>query len=255
MDQQKFHAGMVIFRVGDPGERAYLIHEGTVELLRGPMEKAVRVAHVGPGEVFGEMALVEERAHSLTALAKTAVKLSALTRDDFEQKLASDPSMVRAYLKALFERLRTLSAHAGSFLPPPSNEPIPEAMPAISVTIHPLTRKAAETLPEDGLLIAKFPFRIGRASETRELEPLDLNDLWLLDRVPFHVSRNHADIDLDGDNVIIKDRGSSRGLYVNDHPIGGASNQRQATLEDGDNVIIIGGRLSPYQFRIHVARD
>lgn len=255
MDQQKFHAGMVIFRAGDPGDRGYLIHEGAVELLRGPADRPVRVAQLGPGEVFGEMALVEERPHSLTALAKTAVKVSALTRDEFERSLTADPATFRIYLKTLFERLRTLSARAGSHLEPIRDEFIPEAMPGVSVTIHPLTRKAAETLPEDGLLIGKFPFRIGRASEDRELEPLDLNDLWLLDRVPFHVSRNHVDIDLDGDRVLVKDRGSSRGLYVNDTPIGGNSKERQIALEDGDNVLIVGGRLSPYQFRIHVVHD
>ena len=124
----------------------------------------------------------------------------------------------------------------------------------MSVTIHPLSRRAVETLPDEGLLIPKFPFRIGRASEHIEQEPLDLNDLWLLDRQPFNVSRNHVSIELQGNSVLVKDRGSSMGTHVNDDFLGGDAKVRQSTLVDGDNVLILGGRTSPYQFRVHVVR-
>lgn len=246
MTNLTYAAGATIFRAGDPGEQAYLIREGKVELLRDKQ----RLAQFGPGEVIGEMSLIEERPHGLTARAVTPVQATGLTRDEFEALLTSDPATFRVYLKALFERLRALSA----------NTEVPFADPAIAtvypkVIIHPLTRRAAETLPDDGLLIPKFPYRIGRVADEREREPLDLNDLWLLDRAPFNISRNHAVIELQGDVVSIKDRGSSLGIHVNDTHIGGHTSKRQIELEDGDNVVVLGGRLSPYQFRIHVARS
>jgi CRP-like cAMP-binding protein len=245
MHEHDFPAGTVIFHAGEPGDRAYLIHDGTVELLSG----AVRLAQVGPGEVVGEMSLIEERPHRLTARALTAVKASGLTRSQFETQLISDPAAVRIYLKSLFERMRALQTGTANTPEAASAAPKP-----ISVIIHPLTRRAAETLPQDGLVIMKFPYRIGRAAEVREKEPLDLNDLWLLDGAPFSVSRNHALIDRHGDTVLIKDRGSSLGIYVNDVHIGGRTPTTQAALEDGDNVVIIGGRVSPFQFRIEVLR-
>ena len=61
MAETQFPAGHVFFRPGDPGDRAYLVHEGRVEEVAGPPETPTRVAVFGPGEVFGEMSLVEER--------------------------------------------------------------------------------------------------------------------------------------------------------------------------------------------------
>src|SRR5262245_46652023 len=100
MNEQSFAAGTTIFRAGDPGACAYLIREGTVELLRG--DAATPLTVLGPGEVFGEMSLIEERAHALTARAQSPVKAHALTREQFERLLTTDPAMFRAYLKALF---------------------------------------------------------------------------------------------------------------------------------------------------------
>jgi CRP-like cAMP-binding protein len=253
MSDHAFPAGTVIFRTGDPGEQAYLIREGTVELLLGPLDQATRLAQLGPGEVFGEMSLIEERPHSLSARAISATRATALTRDEFEQLLTADPGLFRLYLKALFERLRSLSGQAEEtpVEPSASRALVPRTL---AVTIHPLTHRAAETLPDDGLLIPKFPFRIGRAPEAREGQPLSLNDLWLLDRMPFNISRSHARIDTVGDNVVIKDHGSSLGMYVNEVHIGGQTQRRQLVLEDGDNVVVLGKRNSPYHFRIHVAR-
>jgi CRP-like cAMP-binding protein len=247
MNEQVFPAGTVIFRPGDPGACAYLIREGTVELLRGA-DASTPVALLAAGEVFGEMSLIEERPHSLTARAKTAVKAHALARDQFERLLTTDPALFRAYLKALFERLRVLSARFET-----AAEPAPAAK-TITVTMHPLTRRAAETLPEAGLVIPKFPFRIGRAAESREHDPLDLNELWLLDKEPFHVSRNHALVNIHDGAALVVDRGSKRGTHVNDVHIGVRTGRPQAILEDGDNVVILGGLSSPYQFRVHVAR-
>ncbi len=251
MNEQKFYAGTFIFRAGQAGDRAYLIHEGKVDLLRGDAERPERVGHLGSGDVFGETSLVEERPHQVTAWAVTAVKTTTLTREEFEKSLATDPASVNVFLKAVFERVRTAPGHADA--PPPTAAAEP-AESIVSVTVHPLSRRAAETLPDEGLLIPKFPFRIGRASEHIEREPLDLNDLWLLDREPFNVSRNHVSIELQGNSVVVKDRGSSLGTHVNDDFLGGDARVRQSTLLDGDNVLILGGRTSPYQFRVHLVR-
>ncbi len=248
MNEHKFAPGAIVFRAGDPGVRAFLIREGTVELLAaGPAAKQLAV--LGPGEVVGEMSLIEERPHALTARAVGAVKANGLGRDEFEKLLTADPVTFRTYLKSLFERLRVLSARVATA------EGGPNLVDnAVTVTIHPITRRAAESLPEEGFPITKFPFRIGRASEAREQDLLDLNDLWLLDKEPFHVSRNHALVNQHDGAIIVEDRGSKRGTHVNDIHIGVRNEHTHAALEDGDNVVILGGLSSPYQFRIHVTR-
>lgn len=247
MNENQFAAGAIIFQPGDPGTRAFLIREGTVELLK--REGTPPIAVLGPGEVFGEMSLIEERPHGLFARAATKVKAHGLTREEFEQMLTTDPATFRTYLKTLFERLRMLSARFEAA----QVEHAPAAAKTVTVTIHPLTRRAAETLPPEGLVITKFPFRMGRAAEARENDRLDLNDLWLLDQEPFHVSRNHAAITLLGEMVIVEDRGSTRGTHVNQTHVGVRNAHTHASLEEGDNVVVLGGHASPYQFRVHVS--
>lgn len=121
------------------------------------------------------------------------------------------------------------------------------------IAIHPLTHKAAETLPDQGLLVSQFPLRIGRASDAREAEAGELNDLWLLDQKPYHVSRNHCEIVVDGKGPYVRDRGSHLGCVVNDTPIGARGAAEFARLEPGENVVVIGSRMSKYQFRVVVS--
>jgi CRP-like cAMP-binding protein len=253
MRHEEYPAGSVIFRAGGPSACAYRIVKGTVELVSPNDAIPARLVELGPGEVFGEMSLIEERPHSFTARAVTAVELSSLTADEFEELLTADPATFRIYLKKLFERLRTLSSRDEAI--PGADEaaaPKPSTMPI--VTIHPLSRRAAATLPIDGLKLARFPFRIGRASSKHEDGPVELNELWLVDQAPFNVSRHHAAIECKSPDVSVEDRGSKLGIYVNDVHIGGSNPIRQATLEDGDNVVVLGVRTSPYQFRVHVER-
>lgn len=272
MTEQSFAAGAVVFRPGDPSDRAYLIRDGQVDLLTGPPDRPVLVARLGTGQVFGEMGLVEERPRSLTARAVTAVRADGLTRDEFEQLLTADPAGARQYLKSLFERLRSLSARLGGETPAEALAPsVPPTLitggpaelptdgaarpPSVpEVIIHPLTRKAAETLPDEGLRVTRFPFRFGRAAGAKELDAFDLNDLWLLDQKPYNVSKNHCEIDLDRTGrVIVRDRGSSLGCIVNETRIGGPTPAAYFPLHPGDNVLILGIPTSPYQFRVTVA--
>jgi CRP-like cAMP-binding protein len=250
MAVKNFRAGEVLFRPGDPSECAFLLESGQVEVLRGDGANAGRVALLGPGEVFGEMALVEERPHAMTARAVTDGSATTMSRAEFEDGLLHDPQRSRRYLLGLFERLRDLSDRVAAPALPAAYGPAPATA---KVTLFPLTHKAAETLPEEGLAITTFPFRIGRASEAREPEALDLNDLWLLDKTPFEVSRNHMSIDIwDGTQYIVRDRGSYLGTIVNETQIGGGVAKAVAALSPGDNVIVLGGPKSPYQFRLNI---
>jgi hypothetical protein len=272
MTEQDFAAGHVFFRLGDPGERAYLLHDGQVEVLAGAEGTFTRVGLFEPGEVFGEMALIEERPRAFTARAMTAGRATSMTRAEFEHQLTHDPARTRQYLRSLFERLRSLTARLGGAveaapagsptLPTPAGEPgrpAPAELPPGSgkpsewtVVLHPLTRKSAKTLPDAGLRVTRFPLRIGRASAAHEPEAFDLNDLWLLDDPPFNVSRNHCEIHVDREGPMVRDRGSQLGCVVNDDPIGGRAVLGYARLVPGDNVLVIGSRMSPYQFRVTV---
>lgn len=272
MSEQAFPAGHVFFRPGDLGDRAYLLHDGRVEVLAGPPESPTRTVLFEAGDVLGEMALIEERPRIHTARAVTAGRATPMTRDEFEHLLTHDPARTRQYLRSLFERLRSLTAQlAGEVELVPAEPPAPPAGELIlsapvelpagpgkpagwAVVVHPLTRKAAETIPDEGLLVTRFPLRVGRATAANEPEAFDLNNLWLLDDKPYNVSRNHCELDVNRDGPVVRDRGSHLGCVVNDEPIGGRAVMGYAPLHLGDNVLVIGSPMSPYQFRVTVSR-
>lgn len=248
MHQLNFAAGDTIFNPGDVATTAYMIREGAVRLDRAIEDRGAVELHAG--EVFSEMSLIDEKAHPETAVALTEVRLECVTRSEFDRMLTADPVGARPFLNALFKRLKVLSSQLESV-----HEKALVADHGIRVTIHPTTRRAAATLPMEGLSIDHFPFRVGRAAGSNEEIPQDMNDLWLVDHTPFSVSRTHVSIEREGDQVVVKDRGSYLGTIVNDFPIGAKCTSRKATLDDGNNTVILGGRMSRYQFRIHVERD
>jgi Cyclic nucleotide-binding domain/FHA domain len=276
--EKHFRKGEVLFRAGDVADSAYRVREGTVEILGGTAPREILVAQLGPGEVFGEMALVEERAHTLTARAASDGSAATMSRAEFEQGLLHDPELRRQYFKSLFERLRAVTDRLAdpsdtvvlepveesvpAAVPQAASEAAPEAVaraapaaPAVTVelVIYPMTARAATCVPAEGLKVIRLPFRIGRAAGKHEDEASDVNDLWLPDVKPFSVSRNHLLIDRKPDGgYFVRDRGSKSGAWVNDHPIGGKSNRAEADLKAGDNVIFVGGRHALYQFRVTV---
>lgn len=80
--------GTVIFKHGDVGEKLYVIVEGRVRITRevqGMGEEALAI--VGPGEVFGEMALLDDSVRSADARVHERCRLLAVHRDAFEDLL------------------------------------------------------------------------------------------------------------------------------------------------------------------------
>jgi hypothetical protein len=248
MQQLNFAAGEVIFNSGDLATSAFLIREGTVQLQQGLDGHGPVELHAG--EVFSEMSLIQENPHSTIARALTEVRLDCMPRSEFEHSLTSALESARPFLHALFQRLRVVSAKLES-----TQEHLLGADNKIRVTIHPVTRRAAATLPFEGLVIDSFPFCIGRAASEKEKIPQEANDLWLVDQAPYSVSRTHMSIEREGDQIFIKDRGSNLGTIVNDFPIGAKSANRKMALDDGNNTVILGGRMSRYQFRIQLDRE
>ena len=86
---EESHAlGTKIFQMGDPGDKLYIILEGKVRISRdvpGAGEEALAV--LGPGAVFGEMALLDEAPRSADGIVHERCRLLALPKDAFEDLL------------------------------------------------------------------------------------------------------------------------------------------------------------------------
>lgn len=105
--EEEHEQGTVIFKHGDVGEKLYVILEGRVRITRevsGMGEEALAV--VGPGEVFGEMALLDDSVRSADARVHERCRLLALHRDAFDDLLFVHKDL--AY-EVLWNVVRTLT--------------------------------------------------------------------------------------------------------------------------------------------------
>jgi CRP-like cAMP-binding protein len=106
---EESHAtGTRIFRYGDPGDKLFIILEGKVRISRevaGMGEEALAV--LGPGEIFGEMALLDESPRSADARAHERCKLLVIAKDAFDDLLFLHKDL--AY-EVLWASVRMLSA-------------------------------------------------------------------------------------------------------------------------------------------------
>jgi CRP/FNR family cyclic AMP-dependent transcriptional regulator len=86
--EETFGSGEQLFRYGDLGDKLYIIVDGKVRISRevGTMgEEALAV--LGPGEVFGEMALLDESPRSAGAVAHEACRVLTIAKDAFDDLL------------------------------------------------------------------------------------------------------------------------------------------------------------------------
>ncbi len=94
--------GAVLFRHGDPGDKLYLLLEGKVRISRelpGMGEEALAV--LSPGQMFGEMSLLDESPRSADAHAHEDCRVLAIARDDFDDLLFIDKELAYEVLWAV----------------------------------------------------------------------------------------------------------------------------------------------------------
>ncbi len=99
---EHFEAGETIFGVGDVGDRMYVVRRGEVEVLRD----GARLAVLGPGEYFGEMALLSNHPRNATVRATKSTDLLAIAKGDFAKLLTNFPEF-SAGLSSLAARRTT----------------------------------------------------------------------------------------------------------------------------------------------------
>ena len=132
--RRTFRKGQVIFREGDTSDGLYVIEEGVVEIsaLIGPRDRRV-LTIFGPGDYFGEIALIDSKPRSATATAKQATVVCCISRERVWRMFEEFPRLLvtmmlgfshrirefdRRYLQELFqhERLALLGRFAQSIV-------------------------------------------------------------------------------------------------------------------------------------------
>jgi len=109
---RRFRRGEIIFHAGDPGDALFIIVSGEVKIAL-PSEEGDEaiLATLRPGDVFGELALLDGAPRSATASALVATEVVLLPRDRFRELVATEPAVRDILLASLAGELRRLTTH------------------------------------------------------------------------------------------------------------------------------------------------
>ncbi len=110
LEDVELPAGEVLFAEGDAGDRAYIIKDGLLEVVKISSGRQVLIAVRGPSEVIGEMALLDDYPRSATVRARTDVSMLAIPKDEFNSLLRSSAPAANAVLRTVLNRMQAMNA-------------------------------------------------------------------------------------------------------------------------------------------------
>ena len=105
-----YSLGQAIIEAGSVGQSMYVVVEGEVEVRVGDNV----VDQLGPGSIFGEMALIDDSPRSATVVAKTDCRLVEVDRRRFEFMVSETPYFAVAVMRVMADRLRKANVRASS---------------------------------------------------------------------------------------------------------------------------------------------
>jgi CRP/FNR family cyclic AMP-dependent transcriptional regulator len=154
-----FPAGTRIVAEGSAGLGMYVITGGSVEIYTGEGATRRHIAILGPGDIVGEMALVDDHPRSATALALADTQCLLITRDGFQTLVRRNAEIAWCIVPVLASRFRRLERRAadqlGAGRPAAGTSP-----PATQPATAPATGPAIETPADDarlrGLINAEY---------------------------------------------------------------------------------------------------
>jgi CRP-like cAMP-binding protein len=110
-EKVSFDAGVDIVQWGDPGDGMYVLFKGRTEVDVGG-----RFHRLGPGDFFGEMALLGVKRRLATVKAVEPVEALKIPAAQFQELLLGHPSLALAMMKTLVQRLREVEERIDAWM-------------------------------------------------------------------------------------------------------------------------------------------
>ena len=105
-----FEAHKTVFDEGDKGDSVYMIISGEVEIRKGTNTNNPHIlAVLGKGDVFGEMALFDERPRMAAAITRETTEALRISRQEFSTRLKEIDPVMRSMIVYLVNRVRHMS--------------------------------------------------------------------------------------------------------------------------------------------------
>ena len=109
-----FNKGDVIFEQGALADRAYIIHKGIVMVTSSRGGQEIVIDTLRRGDFVGEMALVDDKPRSATAIAGEETVCAVITKEELDASLSQSDLLVYALIKLLTHRLRKQTERSGT---------------------------------------------------------------------------------------------------------------------------------------------
>lgn len=100
-------AGRPVFEQGTPAHQVFYIEEGRVAVTVQEGQHTIRLAELGPGEIFGEMGILGDEMRSATVTALESSTITVITRRDLEERISAlEDDFIKSLIDSLIRRLR-----------------------------------------------------------------------------------------------------------------------------------------------------
>lgn len=108
-ERMVYRAGETVFSEGDVGEHAYVVDSGEIRISRQRTTgEELTLAHLARGDLFGELALIDEQPRSASAVAVSDSELMTLDRATFQAQLQVNPERCRRLFRIFSGRMRSM---------------------------------------------------------------------------------------------------------------------------------------------------
>ncbi len=262
--RRRHRAGETLIPAGILCDFALVIQQGEAwiyapENPRGPAGEPS--GRLGPGDVFGDVCLVQPSVCPVSVIAATEVDADILRGEDFRtvvDRSLAEP--IRSVLAAWRLRLAGLSDGSGGpktadarYWEPITVDHRAAAESAVrpgtrlQVRLVPETEEARAALPDsqEGLVLRQLPVVIGRRSKASGAGVPGELFIALEDQRPYHLSRRHFLLRRSEGGIVFEDVGSRLGTRINGEKIGGHRGEKhEFLLAYGKNRVVLGGNDS-----------
>jgi CRP-like cAMP-binding protein len=143
---RNFPSGAVLFEEGDPGSRMYVIQAGQVRIEKRVGTRRVTLATLGPGEAFGEMALLEGQPRSASAVVEEDARILEIDQAAFADLVKGNGEVALRLLRRLSARLREANRQIRNFL---SADAMGRAVEALRALCGPPGEDGFRPIPAD----------------------------------------------------------------------------------------------------------
>ncbi|HEX2430258.1 MAG TPA: cyclic nucleotide-binding domain-containing protein [Aestuariivirgaceae bacterium] len=109
-DRMSFEAGQTLFEQGDPGDAAYVVLNGSAEVLVNRAGSQIKVADLEKNAIVGEIAILCDVPRTATVRAQDRLETLRISKDQFLRLLAEFPDMAIEIMRVLADRLGRTTA-------------------------------------------------------------------------------------------------------------------------------------------------